>query len=201
MHRQTIDAYDADAQHWLATRYAGEPQALPLAARFRQAVGEGLILDVGCGPGQLLAALGVPALGIDASIGMLTIAAQFAGSTPLALADAEDLPLRDGAAAGAFANFSLQHLPRPGFRVALRELRRALRVGGLVEIAMHDGDAPDLRSAPEGVRPNDDVTGGRWFTYWKADEVTAELGAAGFAAIDVESLPYANRYRARAVSE
>jgi SAM-dependent methyltransferase len=198
MHRPTIEAYDADAQHWLDTRYRGETPALPFAAQFRADVGEGLILDVGCGPGQLLEALGSPMIGIDASVGMLAVAEQFAGAAPLLQADAEALPIRDGAAAGAFASFSLQHLPRSGFTNALRQLRRALQMGGLIEIAMHDRNAPNLKDQPDGVRANDDVAGGRWFTYWTADEVTAELVAAGFAVVEVQNLVYANRYRAQA---
>ena len=121
MHRQTIDAYDADAEHWLSTRY-NSSGPLPAALNFRATVGDGLIVDLGCGPAQLLADLGDPSIGLDASAGMLALAKSL-GRGPLLRADMEVLPIRTGSVAGVFANFSLQHLPRSGFRVAIGEAR------------------------------------------------------------------------------
>jgi SAM-dependent methyltransferase len=195
MHRQTIAAYDADATHWLTTRYRGDARS-SAAARFRDLVGEGVIVDLGCGPGQLLDDLGEPSIGADASIGMLTLARD-ATTAPLVQGDAEALPFADGAVAGVFANFSLQHLPRPGFVAALEQIRGALRAGGYLEVTMHNGDAPTLREQPDGVRANDDVPGGRWFTYWKTAEAVAAFEETGFSVVEVEDLGYANRYLAQ----
>jgi SAM-dependent methyltransferase len=195
MHRQTIDAYDADAEHWLTTRYKATGPS-PFALGFRTTVGNGLILDLGCGPGQLLGDLGPTVVGADASIGMLTLAARHANA-PLVQADAVALPFADGVFAGVFANFSLQHLPRLEFGVAVAETFKTLRRGGYLEVTMHDGDAETLREQPDGVRENDDVPGGRWFTYWKAAQVVDVLEAEGFSDIAVDNLGYANRYLAR----
>ena len=193
MHRQTIEAYDADAQHWLTTRYARD-EVDPAPERFRASVGDGLILDLGCGPGQLLGDLGAPVVGLDASTGMLGLA-RGATSSPLVQGEAEALPFADGTLAGVWANFSLQHLPRPGFHAALEQVRRALRPGGQLAVTMHNGDAPAFQDQPEGVRANDDMTVGRWFTYWKSDDAIAALTSAGFAVTEVENLGFANRFQ------
>ena len=194
MHRQTIDAYDADAQHWLATRYARD-EVDPAPRRFRASVGGGLIVDLGCGPGQLLGDLGAPTIGLDPSTGMLGLARD-ATVAPLIQGDAEALPFADGSLAGVWANFSLQHLPRPGFCNALEQIRRALRPGGQLAVTMQNGDAPAFQDQPEGVRPNDDMPVGRWFTYWKTEDAIATLTGAGFAVVEVENLGFANRFLA-----
>lgn len=192
MHRQTIDAYDADAEHWLATRYNPSRHPLPAAVRFRSTVGDGLILDLGCGPGQLMTDLGDPVVGVDASDGMLALARGF-GRTRLVRADMEVLPIRAASVAGVFANFSLQHLPRPGFGVAVREAHRVLRPEGYLELTMHSADSPQAAGRGDGVRPDDDMPVGRWFTYWKAPDIVEALEAAAFRVVEVEDLGMANR--------
>lgn len=194
MHRQTIEAYDADAQHWLTTRYDPSQPALPAAARLRELVGEGLILDLGCGPGQLLAGLAEPSIGVDASAGMLALAREL-GRLQLLRADIESLPVKKGGAAGAFANFSLQHLPRAGFRRAVREVRRALRPGGHLELTMHSADAR-FSDQGDGIRVGDDMPVGRWFSYWEIGDVVQVLEHEGLVMVDVEDLGFANRFLA-----
>jgi SAM-dependent methyltransferase len=192
VHRQTIDAYDADAEHWLTTRYKARGEPLPAALRFRAKVGEGVIVDLGCGPGQLLPDLGEPTIGIDASTGMLSLAKGF-GRAPLLQADMEVLPIRAGSVAGVFANFSLQHLPRPGFRVAAREARRILRPGGHLEVTMHSADSPYAAGRADGVREDDDMVVGRWFTYWTSADAVEVLEADGLRVVEVEEIGFANR--------
>ena len=194
MHRQTIDAYDADAQHWLTTRYDPSQPSSPAALRFRQFVGEGLILDLGCGPGQLLADLAEPSIGLDASAGMLALAKEL-GLLRLLQADVEALPVKAGGAAGAFAHFSLQHLPRAGFRNAIREVRRALRPGGHLEVTMQSA-AARFSDQGDGIRVGDDMPVGRWFSYWEVGDVVQVLEGERLVVVTVEDLGFANRFLA-----
>jgi len=84
------------------------------ASALRAEVGEGLILDLGCGPARLMDALGEPVIGLDASSGMLGLAeATFHGR--LVRGDLEALPMADRIARGVFGNYSYQHLPRPNW--------------------------------------------------------------------------------------
>jgi len=194
VNRQTIDAYDADAQHWLTTRYDPSQPPLPAALRFREFVGEGLILDLGCGPGQLLADLAEPSIGLDGSAGMLALAKEL-GRLRLLRADVEALPVKTGGAAGAFANFSLQHLPRAGFRHAIREVRRVLRPGGHLELTMHSADAR-FSDQGDGIRVGDDMSIGRWFSYWEVGDVVQVLEDERLVMVIVEDLGFANRFLA-----
>lgn len=61
-------------------------------------LGPGPVLDLGCGQGrhlQALAARGVPAVGLDLSAALLSVARKTAGGVPLVRGDMRSLPLRD----------------------------------------------------------------------------------------------------------
>jgi SAM-dependent methyltransferase len=92
----------------------------------------GLVVDVGCGPGQYLRQIaadrpGLRALGLDLSPGM----------RPHAVADAQQLPLPDGAAGAVLAMHMLYHVP--DINRAIGELARVLRGDG-VAITATNGD-------------------------------------------------------------
>jgi SAM-dependent methyltransferase len=178
VHRQTIDAYDGGAEHWRATRRArcGQHEIVDVAAAFRAAVGHGVILDLGCGPGVALPGFGDPVVGVDASIGMLGLVER---GTVLA-GDIEALPFATASIAGAFGSFSFQHLPRDGFARALAEVARVLQPGGLVELWMHGNAGVD------GIRADDDMGIGRWFTYWSADELRDVVPTTGLELVAIE---------------
>jgi SAM-dependent methyltransferase len=88
-------------------------------------------------------------------------------------ADVRALPFDDGALGGAVAFYSLIHLD--DIAPALTELRRVIRVGGLLCVAVHGG---------EGEAHVDD-----WFgrgvsvdaRFWSLDALVAEIDDAGFA--------------------
>jgi len=101
------------------------------------------VLDIGCGTGALAqVALEQGAHGVvcgDISALMLTEAmkrdsATHAGSTPCQL-DAAHLPFRDGALDAAISGMTFGTLPEQ--RMALREMVRVVRPGGLVCIGAH----------------------------------------------------------------
>ncbi len=89
------------------------------------------VIDIGCGPGNLYAAVGgAPRsiLGIDISHGALLHARQI-GYTPL-LADAHDLPLRDGCADIVTLNAVLHHCD--SMATVLAEAARLVKPGGIL---------------------------------------------------------------------
>ena len=92
--------------------------------------------DVGCGNGNDVrdlqrAAWRGPLLAFDLSVGMLATVAP--RGVPVANADAEALPLRDGVADVALAMHMLYHCP--DMAATVRELRRVVRAGGALVVS------------------------------------------------------------------
>jgi SAM-dependent methyltransferase len=116
-------------------------------------------------------------VGADVTAAMLCLART--QGFPLVRCDIEALPFADGVLAGAFARHSYLHLVKDRVALALADLRRALRPGGLLLITLIEGDyqGHDL--------PGDDFPG-RLFTCWTAAELTAVLVEAGFVDIHVD---------------
>jgi SAM-dependent methyltransferase len=174
VHAPTATIYDGIAPSWQASRGAATDD---LGRRFREQVGEGLVADLGCGPGRYLDQLGSPVLAVDVSRSMLSLASGY--GHPRAQADLESLPLAEGTFAGAFARHSYLHLPKARIAHAFAELRRALAPGGLVLLSLVEGDY-------EGeALPGDDFPG-RYFAFWEQRELGAALMAAGFGDISVQ---------------
>jgi SAM-dependent methyltransferase len=93
---------------------------------------EGRVLDVGCGPGGDLVAIGVErSVGVDPSVTMCRRAGARGGR--VLRSDAVALPFIDEAFAACRADRVLQHLRDP--LAALRELVRVTRPGGAIAIA------------------------------------------------------------------
>lgn len=98
-----------------------------------------IVVDIGCGPGNVYAALkecmGAPHLmiGVDVSAGGLKMAAEL-GYTPV-LADAQQLPFVDGFADIVTLNATMHHCD--DMEKVLREAARLVRPGGLL-LTDHD---------------------------------------------------------------
>lgn len=98
------------------------------------------VLDVGCGPGSITVGLAQAVkpgsvVGVDREASILdlgrTLAAQNGqANVEFREGDLYALPFPDGSFDAAFAHAVLEHLARPAD--ALRELRRVVRVGGVV---------------------------------------------------------------------
>jgi ubiquinone/menaquinone biosynthesis C-methylase UbiE len=133
-------AFDRQAPLYDSTRFGRH--ARWLAADVLAEVG-GLrpesLLDAGCRTGALLEAVaaalpGTKLYGIDLSPEMVAVARQRLGQIAVVtVADAETLPLPDGAADTVTCVDSFHHYPRPD--AALRELRRVIRPGGSLILA------------------------------------------------------------------
>lgn len=100
------------------------------------------VADVGCGIGTVLADLrdlGAEAVGVDVSDAMVREAARRVPGAELHVADADELPLEDGALDGYRAERVYQWLADPA--ASLEEAMRVLRPGGLIVLVDQDYDA------------------------------------------------------------
>jgi ubiquinone/menaquinone biosynthesis C-methylase UbiE len=171
----------------IATRYA-ERATYPLEqelARFRQMVPTGgLVLDVGCGPGQYTRALEahkLPVVGLDLSSGMLQQAQEHAPRERrealwLVRADMRHLPIADACADGCFVCASLLHLPRIQAPQALAEFRRILHAGGALYVGVKEGQGEKWVADPEGQE--------RFFAYYQVEEIDRLIQTAGFEVVE-----------------
>jgi SAM-dependent methyltransferase len=105
--------------------------------------GHETVADIGCGNGIYLARLverghSGRLLGADLSPGMLAIARSAAPLSAVTVADAERLPLADGAADVTLAPHMLYHVPDRAAAVA--EFRRVTRPGGQAVVVLNGAD-------------------------------------------------------------
>lgn len=166
------DDVGAGADAARATLPATE-RAATLLARLLPA---GAVLDLGCGTGSDLGALGGRVIGLDPSAAMLGEARAAHPAVPLVRAAAGALPVRRRSLAGGWASTSLQHLPAVHLPLALADLHRALAVGAPISLRL---------SAGAGVDVSDDTSDlpGRGVTWWTEDALVDLVAGAGFVAV------------------
>jgi len=142
----------------------------------------GAMADLGCGPGELLAALAPKAerlIGVDASPAMLELArknVRLSGAS-LRVGELEHLPLADAEVRAAVLSLTLHHLSDP--QAALKEARRVVAPGGrlvVVDYLKHDSELMRERY------------GDRWLGFTE-EELSGWLGQAGFIVENVDIEP------------
>jgi TDG/mug DNA glycosylase family protein len=158
----TVDVYEHVASEYTARRH---PRRKDDATAFGAEIPAGAWrADLGSGSGRHTSYLGTPVLALDAAEAMLALARDGIRVR----GDLEQLPLRRGALAGAWANCSYHHIRRERLPLALARLHDALQIGAPLWMSMAtppgDGDFP-----------------GRLFERWDADEMARVLVGAGFA--------------------
>ncbi len=187
---RTAAAYDTVAETY-SDRFVGELDAKPRDRELLDGFAahcSGLVVDIGCGPGQIgsyVRARGLPVIGVDISRQMVV---QASGRlTGAVVADMRSLPFSDCSAGGVVAFYSLIHLPRAHLAVALGEFRRILGPGGRMLLSVHEGEGE--------VEVNDflghEVTLSA--SFFRLEELEEAATAAGFATVTAERRqPYEN---------
>jgi ubiquinone/menaquinone biosynthesis C-methylase UbiE len=146
-----------------------------------------LVLDLGCGPGQVasyLMARGCRAVGIDLTPKMLGVARQADPQLALINGNVLRLPVRDGGADGAIAWFALHNLPRSLLGGALAQVRRVLRPEGVFVMATHGGDGEESVAHNWHGRTEHVL-----ITYYSFEQLRSELGSQQLRVVDVRSRP------------
>ena len=148
------------------------------------------VLDVGCGPGGDVLAVGADrCVGLDRSLAMCRAAA--AKGATACRADVHRLPFPDGRFAGLFADRVVQHVEDPDR--ALGEMVRVLRPGGRLVVADPDQETlvihiPDvdqnLLDRVKTLRRDIGYRNGRLIS-----SLPARLAALGLADVSVDPFP------------
>lgn len=164
--QETIAVYDAQAEDYAARRLGYmEPGLTEFMA---QLPAGGLVLDLGCGPGDtalILQKAGFRVDAVDASAAMVDTALALgvrARQATFAEIDGDDVY------DGVWASYSLLHAPRSDMPGHLARLRRVLKSGGPFHIGMKLGSGAHRDPL------------GRMYTYYSEDALEGLLIAAGF---------------------
>lgn len=118
--------------------------------------GQGLVVDVGCGPGFLthrLASRGLEVLGVDLSAEMVRLARGHSPTSGFVRASVTQLPLVDGAAAGVLCWYVLHHVPDQDLGAVVAELARVTAPGGSLMLGGHVGQSTYVKTEGYGGLP------------------------------------------------
>jgi ubiquinone/menaquinone biosynthesis C-methylase UbiE len=130
----------------------GEDAAFDLLAQLV----DGLVLDVGCGPGRTtgsLAARGLQVVGIDLSPGMIEVARRDHPDLDFRVGSMTALDVPEGSVAGIVAWWSIIHLPREVVPQAFAEFHRVLAPGGVLLVGFHVGTESTHKTSGYGGHP------------------------------------------------
>jgi ubiquinone/menaquinone biosynthesis C-methylase UbiE len=146
-----------------------------------------VVLDAGCGPGRLAGRLHdreVPVVGIDLSPQMIAIARREHPGPDFRVGSMTALDLDDASVGGVIAWWSIIHVPRDVVPVALRELHRVLKPGGLLVLGFHEGEGSTHKTSGYGGHEMD-----LWVHRWRRAELEDLAVQAGLKAQVTPQLP------------
>lgn len=171
---RTIASYD---RHWaqFANRLGGVSLSHELDTFACMLPNGARVVDVGAGPGHYtmaLAARGLLAIPVDLSIELLRVARDN-GLDCSTLVDLRRLPFARGNLDGIWASASLLHLPKSALHGALHELRRVVRLSGVLYCSMKLGEGEGWEQSSQGAE--------RFFAYYFEDEIDRALTETGWA--------------------
>jgi SAM-dependent methyltransferase len=173
-------SYDAVADAYekrFLDELRGKPRDREWLDRFAAAVGC-VILDVGCGPGQVGAYLrnqGRTVIGVDGSAAMTRLATGRLNAA--VVADMRSLPFAANVVYGIAAFYSVIHLQRTDRRRAFEEFSRALRPSGHLLVTAQEGDGDvDVREFLGEPVP---LTA----AFWLLDDLIATAHSVGFSVL------------------
>ena len=145
----------------------------------------GRCLDLGCGAGRDLAWFeqqGLNILGADLSTGMLAQTRKIT-TRPLVQMDMLNLGFANQSFSGVWCNAALLHLPKAKAPQALKEMRRILANGGILDLAVQAGDSEQFET-----NPYEAGLGERFFARYQADEMTHLLTTQGLIVLETEKV-------------
>jgi SAM-dependent methyltransferase len=142
--QRTYDTIAAEYAKRIYDELKGKPLDRELLERFADRLrGQGLVCDLGCGPGQIgryLCDRGCNVVGLDLSHGMLLQAAKLNADIRFVQGSMLAMPFATNSLSGIAAFYSIIHIPGSEVVSALSEFRRVLQPGGCVLLSFHRGE-------------------------------------------------------------
>ncbi len=179
-------AYDLTAEEY-ANKFFHEFDHKPfdrmVLKRFSEGTkGEGLVCDMGCGPGEVAAFLhsfGSDVMGIDISEGMVRKATELNRGIQFRCEDMRQLSFKDNELAGIVAFYCIVHFALDEFEIVFQELHRVLKPQGVLLFSFHIGN--EKKHLDEFLGKNVSID----FTFFEPDDVLKELRKTNFTISDI----------------
>lgn len=175
-------AYDQIAPVFrsVATPHSIPDALVAYAERIIQHLGQSeRLIDIGCGVGNHMswfAERGAQTVGIDISMGMLSFARQETDQ-PLSCMSMPSLGFANHTFGAAWCSASMLHLPKAVAPIALREIARVTKPGGLLMVSVQVGEGEAWNGGyVDGVK--------RFFARYRAPEITELFQMCGFEILD-----------------
>jgi SAM-dependent methyltransferase len=186
--REIAQSYDRVASAY-ATAFGDELARKPFDRELLDhfaagGAGRGLLADIGSGPGHVgsyLTDRGCNVIAIDISRDMATVGRSRYPAVRFVVGDFFHLPVATDSLEGAIAFYSLIHSSRAEVTHALREIKRILRSGATLLVAVHGGTGEIHADEFLGAKVSVDAS------FFQPDELRGYLGDAGFDVEDVRS--------------
>ncbi|CAN5375805.1 hypothetical protein BH09ACT12_BH09ACT12_30670 [soil metagenome] len=176
----TVASYDARATAYRDATTDAHERVSAALGDFAACVGSGArVLEIGSGGGRDALALeqhGVLVRRSDITPGfvdLLRAAGHRADVLDPLVDDLADPESADRPYDGVWANACLLHVARADLPVVLARLAAVTRAGGVLRVSLKEGDG-------DGWATHGSIGSPRMFTYWRLDELTAVLDAAGW---------------------
>lgn len=188
----TARSYDEAAEKFHDYYYAGKKAyhapsvKLGLISFVKRLPKQGLVLDIGCGPGvhtefiQRISKMKV--VGVDFSIGMLNVAKKRYPGPYLAQMDARELGIMDSCCNGIWASCLVHHIPRAQTEQLVKELYRIAAPGCVVYVITNRGK----RECMEGDNVHRYPIGARFFSAIEEEEITKLFKRTGFDILNIK---------------
>lgn len=150
------DSYDARAAEYTALAL-GDLDRVPndrnWLGEFAElvAVGNGVVADLGCGPGHVtnhLSTLGLTVIGYDIAPAMVAAAQRAFPDSTFQVGDLTALDVASSSLAGIVARYSFIHLPTTRLASVFREWSRILEPGAPVLLSFFAANSPNRHGSP-----------------------------------------------------
>lgn len=185
----TLSAYAARADLYLAEWDRRAYRIPPLLQTWIVSLPKGArLLDLGCGPAQdsrYLQKEQFRPVGLDGTWPFLLRARRRARRIPLVQGDFEAIPFRACTFDAIWAAASLIHLPKKRLGPVLSALKEKTKEGGALAATFAHGRGEGVLR--EGWIP------GRYFSYFKKDELARIVRAAGWEIVHLETVRHRER--------
>ncbi len=196
--RISLDFYDVNSKLYDKEWEKFEPWQIELRQDFikraKQRAPVPEILEIACGPGRDLAyftSQGCSMTGVDLSFGQLKTA-RTKVAVPLLRADMRNLPLQDTLFDAIWCCVALLHVKRDDAPLALGQMQRVLKPGGLLFLSVLWGEGNlEVRREVYNNCPE-------YYEFYKEPEISALVKGAGFS---IEDILRREAFRGRKTSE